>query len=115
MQSPSSYSNNLEATSNDDKVNGGVLQFPNKICLCGLRALIKSSANPKKLYYKCGKLPKQYDYFEWWTSCNAERRLIREGTRPNSYMDRQTSNEILKRIRMVETSMPRSSMNRQIY
>lgn len=52
MQSLLSYLSNFDVTSNDGEVNGGILQFPNKICLCGLRALIESSeasTSPKML------------------------------------------------------------------
>ena len=54
MTSSSNYSSNLEATSNNDEVNKGLLQFPNKICFCGIKSS-KSTTNPKRLYYKRGK------------------------------------------------------------
>ena len=85
MRMPSSRgsSNNIFYEEEEEKlqVNEKVIKFRNKSCTnCGEQAtikILKSAANPKRLYYKCER--PSCDYFRWWEPSSFEYKVIARG------------------------------------
>ncbi|TXG66491.1 hypothetical protein EZV62_007766 [Acer yangbiense] len=64
----------MEATSSSiANINGGIIKFKNRICHCGVKAVVKifdSQNNPRKLYFICER--GKYKFYSFWEPANEE-------------------------------------------